>query len=125
MRAAAMIIAVWMPPEASGWRAMLSTALEAILPMPNAEPIHTKPAPIAPELIVSPLAAIAGVATRAKTNASPRMRMTLFTCGISFSYGNADVTRSLPDHQWWWTAEPMNSADKNVNTYAWRNATNS
>ena len=45
--AAAMIIAVWMLPAISGWRAMLSTADLARPPMPKAAPMMTRPAPIA------------------------------------------------------------------------------
>ncbi len=44
--AAAMIMAVWIFPAISGWRAMLSTAALARPPMPNAAPTMTKPAPI-------------------------------------------------------------------------------
>ena len=33
-------------PEASGWRAMLSTALDAIFPMPMPTPMHASPAPM-------------------------------------------------------------------------------
>ena len=43
-----MIIATWMLPAASGWRAMLSSAEPASLPMPNAAPMTTSPAPNAP-----------------------------------------------------------------------------
>ena len=47
IRAAAMIMAVWMLPAISGWRAMLSTADLARPPMPRAAPMITRPAPIA------------------------------------------------------------------------------
>jgi hypothetical protein len=43
-----MIIAVWMFPATSGWRAILSTAQEPILPMPMPAPMMIKPAPKAP-----------------------------------------------------------------------------
>ena len=42
-----MIMAVWMLPAISGWRAMLSTEPLARLPMPMAAPMITSPAPIA------------------------------------------------------------------------------
>ena len=45
--AAAMIMAVWMLPAVSGWRAMLSTAALARPPMPSAAPMMTRPTPIA------------------------------------------------------------------------------
>ena len=45
--AAAMIIAVWMLPAVSGWRAMLSTADLASPPMPSAAPMITRPTPMA------------------------------------------------------------------------------
>ncbi len=46
--AAVMIMAVLMFPDASGWRAMDSTALPPIRPMPAAPPITANAAPIAP-----------------------------------------------------------------------------
>src|SRR5512135_443342 len=45
--AAAMIMAVWMLPAVSGWRAMLSTAERARLPIPNPAPMMTRPTPMA------------------------------------------------------------------------------
>ena len=47
MSAAAMIMAVWILPSISGWRAMLSTAPLASLPIPSAAPRITMPAPMA------------------------------------------------------------------------------
>src|SRR5258707_11432894 len=52
MRAAAIIIAVWIVPATSGCRAMLSTALPASLPIPSPAPMTTKPAPIAPPRLI-------------------------------------------------------------------------
>ena len=43
IRAAAMIIASWMLAAISGWRAMLSTAPLARLPIPIAAPMITRP----------------------------------------------------------------------------------
>src|SRR5271157_1304109 len=45
--AAAMIMAVWMLPAISGWRAMLSTAALPSIPIPIAAPTMMMPAPIA------------------------------------------------------------------------------
>ena len=42
-----MIMAVWMLPAISGWRAMLSTAPLASCRCPSAAPMITRPAPIA------------------------------------------------------------------------------
>ncbi len=48
IRAAEIIIAVWIFPATSGWRAMLSTAQEPILLMPYPAPMMISPAPKAP-----------------------------------------------------------------------------
>jgi hypothetical protein len=46
--AAVMIIALLIWPAASGWRAIDSTALPPMRPMPAAPPMMARPAPIAP-----------------------------------------------------------------------------
>src|SRR5215210_3499137 len=54
MNAAVRIMAVLIWPEASGWRAIDSTALPPMRPMPAAPPMTASPAPIAPPSLRAP-----------------------------------------------------------------------
>lgn len=90
IRAAETIIALLMEPEASGWRAMLSTAEAPMRLIPNAAPMIARAAAIESSLRAEPAAAAAsaaaswanaaiGAITRANREATAKTLKNLFT----------------------------------------------